>query len=823
MTKKPSFLPGNAGWVLPSSFVPFASSIGAMPPPAFNLEDLLGRYRSLETQLAFLPPVELAARWIMPLLEALGYGLYPNTSREKGFPDALLFESPALLNTHLRSRSIDSAWRQGEGVALVAGRSQRAFEEQDDLPDSATFGSAPLTRFLALDATEGKYGLVTNGLIWRIQSFEHPTAFLELDSTQLWERRDRAGLAEFAKWIHPGRLNRLEAEGYHAVMVQDLAARGRILERCRAHAMPALALLNRGFLASLRKHKVPLSAADRRRAAWAMARLTAFKTAESDWKRELQASPVPEWILHSDLRRAFALSRWPLEALKPASGEWEAAFGLLTGHVWEDCRRLRTKERAGFWEEVLRMPLIEAGEALALQPVEEGTLALRPVAGAALPPLINAGEFYPEPSGDIAARISLVEACFSAHLRRIASEWPVGEHLASSKEAVREEIVREKGLGRKKALHDYQKLRQQAFQSVLDHAWLQWECGTGIGMIRMADSLARRLMREEAFPCAEEGAQPGYAWLTATLLQRCIYGSDRDPALVEVARHFLSEWSGTPADRLLVRTGNPLLGAHPARLGDVAPDAASLATRQAHQGSFVEFEFRDRIRAVLSDFETLDALGGLPGSNGSEEGLRQRLSMLSRRFETLASLWLLTQGGRGISAEAYQALLDHLKDSAPEWEAAVLGFEEALDQAGRLGFLHWPLAFPERFFEAGRTKPDGGFDWIWLGLPLTGGCNDAKRYYKPVARVHRNAARNVTPEGWCVIHRLWECLRPNGEAEWPLTAEEFEEMFPKGVPAGRQGLEAGREVFLLNLQTFHRPDPVPQPEFKPVLRLVILR
>ncbi|HEY3382847.1 MAG TPA: N-6 DNA methylase [Vicinamibacterales bacterium] len=219
------------------------------------------------------------------------------------------------------------------------------------------------------------------------------------------------------------------------------------------------------------------------------------------------------------------------------------------------------------------------------------------------------------------------------------------------------------------------------------------------------------------------------------IVQRCVYGVDRNPVAVQLAR--LSLWLTTLApDRPLtfldhhLRVGDSLVGASLDDLRRCPPGCAGRAERSGDVGGRLPL-FGDEptgpdIRAVWPD---RDRVAALPDDTLAIVREKERLlgamageaSPLAR-WRTLADLWCafsfmdrrVTDGGR-----LFGALADQVLRGRPSLPLALSAsrLDEAREAARQRRFFHWVLEFPEVFFSAdGTPLARPGFDAV-IGNP----------------------------------------------------------------------------------------------------------
>ena len=207
--------------------------------------------------------------------------------------------------------------------------------------------------------------------------------------------------------------------------------------------------------------------------------------------------------------------------------------------------------------------------------------------------------------------------------------------------------------------------------------------------------------------------------------RRCLFGVDLNPMAVQLAR--LSLWLATlAADHPLtfldhhLACGDSLIGAGPA---DLLRGAEPVRAGDRQLPLFDP----SRIAAVLAivlpvrhhleDTDDLTA-AAVHEKEAALEGLERRADLA--RWRAACTAWCDNWcRDRPAPASTLRALIDAALHDRSALSAGVLASERqaAAQAAGRLRFFHWPLQFPEVFFdERGGPRSDAGFDAI-VGNP----------------------------------------------------------------------------------------------------------
>ena len=211
------------------------------------------------------------------------------------------------------------------------------------------------------------------------------------------------------------------------------------------------------------------------------------------------------------------------------------------------------------------------------------------------------------------------------------------------------------------------------------------------------------------------------------IAQRCLFGVDINPMAVQLGR--LSLWLTTLAgDRPLtfldhhLRAGNSLVGA---ALEDVARGPSR---RRRTTAALPLFGVDEADVAFASVVGPRRSLGEDPGDTLAQVRAKERLLLSLQqdpgplaRWKTVADLWCAEwyRNGRGVTPQIFRAVADHVllrPSTLPERVTRSI-LEHSRAVASRQLFFHWPLEFPEVFYEdGGRPRDRPGFDAV-LGNP----------------------------------------------------------------------------------------------------------
>ena len=214
------------------------------------------------------------------------------------------------------------------------------------------------------------------------------------------------------------------------------------------------------------------------------------------------------------------------------------------------------------------------------------------------------------------------------------------------------------------------------------------------------------------------------------VLKRCIYGVDKNPLTVELAK--VSLWLhsftvGAPLSFLdhHLRAGDSLLGLRVLEAREELNRLAGLSLSSATAGAEAAAHGMQRIEE-LSDADIAE----VRESAALFRGVEQTTSDLRGLLDLLCGMRWLTAGMKAKERTAFWAPLLDTLDAQPGEAYQLLahgpGADDASAFAGRWrdaravaggeGFLHWEVAFPGVWRGWQETSPPGGFDAV-IGNP----------------------------------------------------------------------------------------------------------
>jgi hypothetical protein len=286
-------------------------------------------------------------------------------------------------------------------------------------------------------------------------------------------------------------------------------------------------------------------------------------------------------------------------------------------------------------------------------------------------------------------------------------------------------------------------VEERSTAEILEVKVLDPAMGSGHFLVAATAFLARAATRAAAegpqLPM-EDFAPPDPDHLRRLVVERCIFGVDKNPRAVELAK--LALWLATVRrDKPLnfldhhLKQGDSLIGARVAEMGAL-PRRGGKAARQERSGQVNVFEsaFRQSLFRALGWIAQIEQLPSETEADiAMKEALFRQANTALDRFRRAADVWtsalfgnhdMVPAAGKGkrevnALADRYAQTVGALRGNEAEWEA--LRGEPWFDRARKLveehDFFHWDVEFPEVFYEEkGRERENPGFDAV-IGNP----------------------------------------------------------------------------------------------------------
>jgi hypothetical protein len=287
------------------------------------------------------------------------------------------------------------------------------------------------------------------------------------------------------------------------------------------------------------------------------------------------------------------------------------------------------------------------------------------------------------------------------------------------------QMIASSGKEREALATDLQNLRVGFDRRILRLCVLDPAMGSGHFLLRTCQYLAEQIATNPNTrdPIEEnlQGEESTLTYWKRRVVESCLYGVDRNPLAVELAK--LALWLETVAVAhpltfldYRLREGDSLVGASIDVLHGL-PDAPPLVANQ----------FREELQSGLpAFFQALQEIHETPSNSvlqvkQKEKLLRERLEPVREPFRRVADLWCATffQRPARLSLEDYHKATSKLR--TPRLLRSLLNespFHELLlaQDAHGVRPFHWELEFPEVFFDSDKPRENPGFQAI-LGNP----------------------------------------------------------------------------------------------------------
>ncbi len=314
-------------------------------------------------------------------------------------------------------------------------------------------------------------------------------------------------------------------------------------------------------------------------------------------------------------------------------------------------------------------------------------------------------------------------------------ENTLGPLVAGARERVKEQLRRPLSLSKGGDAARRQKSADLFIAEILALNILDPAMGSGHFLVEATHYLARVLATDEYTQVADPSSSISSSISSSDLLywkrrvvEACIYGVDKNPMAVELAK--LSLWLKTAAaDKPLsfldhhLQCGDSLIGARLDDLSKLAKPARSRKTSQVSANQpplFDESAFTRDAGLAVKGVMTIERLPTLEIEDVyAKEAAWQDIQQTHvGRWRRLADLWVSCYFGNEMTPEEYRALAGRLQGRESLMSDAQAERFLAHPAVTDNDYFHWELAFPEVFFdEYGRSLNDAaGFDAV-IGNP----------------------------------------------------------------------------------------------------------
>ena len=270
--------------------------------------------------------------------------------------------------------------------------------------------------------------------------------------------------------------------------------------------------------------------------------------------------------------------------------------------------------------------------------------------------------------------------------------------------------------------------KRKQFEEILRLKVLDPAMGSGHFLIGVIDHLALELVTHPDTPPLQTGdVDTEIAYWRRRVVETCIYGVDKNPMAVELAK--VSLWlhtvsKGKPLSFLdhHIRCGNSLVGANIANLANLPVIQKSRRSQEISQPALdMVFEFTDTVSEAVGHYLVIDSMESttVDDIHVMEKELAQAQQTLNQH-RRVANLWLSVYFGNRVKRDDYHNILSVLKSGQVANFSDLQGYQETQQLAEDYRYFHWEIEFPEVFCdESGNKLENPGFDAI-IGNPPYG-------------------------------------------------------------------------------------------------------
>lgn len=268
------------------------------------------------------------------------------------------------------------------------------------------------------------------------------------------------------------------------------------------------------------------------------------------------------------------------------------------------------------------------------------------------------------------------------------------------------------------------------YEQILELNVLDPAMGSGHFLVGVVDFLAEQILYHPTTPLLEEGEEEKeIAHWRRRVVERCVYGVDINPLAVELAK--LSLWLHTVAygkplsflDHHL-RCGNSLIGARVKDLHDLPDIKKKKITPPKYAGeqiSIFESRFLQQVKLAVGHYLLIERM-----ETKTKEDIDKKEDLLKiaeehlQQFKKIANVWVSAYFGNELNKDDYHVLLDALHENRFDEVQKLPFFQQAQKIAEEKRFFHWEMEFPDIFFDRyGRWQDNPGFDGV-VGNPPYG-------------------------------------------------------------------------------------------------------
>ncbi|HEX7051991.1 MAG TPA: N-6 DNA methylase [Longimicrobiales bacterium] len=728
-------------------------------------------------------------RWIRPVLKALGWGfeVQPRSSRQgtTQFPDYALFPDPADATSAARLGDHRHVLKRASGI-LEAKRWGRDLDGRGVQGDRDP-NRVPSTQIINyLIRAEQPWGILTNGIAWRLYCRDADfadTVYFAVNlpdllgdaELQLGEQGESIPAAEAFRYFYlffRPQAFRVELEGQRWLdLVRARSAhyaRG-VEEALKPRAYRAVTALCRGFAVAEGMDGAVLAAdAERSRVVLDNALTLLFRLLFLLYAESRDLLPVRTNAAYRS-KSLLALRERAAQARDAGAAHFRRGRDL-----WNDLQDLfRIVDGDPAWRDV-GIPVYNGG---LFDPAKHPWLEAHYVADPQMAEALDLLSRVEDPETgrlhfvdygplDVRHLGSIYEGLLEHVIRVATDDLPaIREHGQVVRDPVPAgELYLATDKGERKATGSFytpdpivQYIVERALgplvegrsvAEILELKVLDPAMGSGHFLVAATAFLARAAVRaaaDDPQPVLGDFAVPDPEYLRRLVVERCIFGVDKNPRAVELAK--LSLWLATvQKDKPLnfldhhLKCGDSLLGARIRELGGLSGRKSKEAALEA-AGQYNAFDgaFRKKLIQALAFIDQIEHMPSeAPPDVERKENLYRQADALLGRFREAADVWVSRGFGNILAKDPeqgerddreprrregegdnYARMLDALLAPQEAWDAirAEPWFRRARALASQHRFFHWEVEFGEVFYDAmGRDREMPGFDAV-LGNP----------------------------------------------------------------------------------------------------------
>ena len=311
--------------------------------------------------------------------------------------------------------------------------------------------------------------------------------------------------------------------------------------------------------------------------------------------------------------------------------------------------------------------------------------------------------------------------------------------------------------------------KRKQFEELLRLKVLDPAMGSGHFLIGVIDHLALELVTHPDTPPLQTGdVDTEIAYWRRRVVETCIYGVDKNPMAVELAK--VSLWlhtvaKGKPLSFLdhHIRCGNSLIGANVANLANLPVLKVSRRSQETNQPIFnMDFGFTDTVSEAVGHYLVIDSMESTTVNNiHVMEKELERAQQTLDQHKKVANLWLSVYFGNEIKRSNYHNILNALKSGQAADFSNMQGYQEAQQLAEDYRYFHWEIEFPEVFRdELGNELENPGFDAI-VGNPPYGAklTTHEKKHLKAIVT---NTGKNNNSAAFFIDIAKNRLMKPDG-------------------------------------------------------------